>query len=112
MVLFFVEEVPLQLYEVGGEENVVAEGGEDLIEVGRGGCYEGWEGAVFTTRGGCGEGAGLGLEVEAAETGAAVVGWGEGEGCHCWVSVLGSWIVGPIRLCHCCFDCLMWLLFD
>ena len=82
MILLFVEEVPLELYEVRGEEDVVAEGGEDVIEVGGGGRYEGWEGAVFTTGGGCGEGAGLGLEVEAAETGAAVVGWAEGERSH------------------------------
>ena len=86
-----------------GEEDVVAEGGEDVIEGGGGGRCECWEGAVFTPGGSRGEGAGLRLEVEAAETGAAVVGGGEGERSHCLLCVVGSWVVRPIRLFHCCF---------
>ena len=85
-----------------GEEDVVAEGGENVIEDGGRGRCEGWEGAVFTAGGGCGEGAGLCLEVETAETGAAVVGGGEGERSHCGLYVIGSWIVRPIRVVHCC----------
>ena len=103
MILLFVEEVPLELYEVRGEEDVVAESGEDVIEGGGGGRCECWEGAVFTPGGSRGEGAGLRLEVEAAETGAAVVGGGEGERSHCLLCVVGSWVVRPIRLFHCCF---------
>ena len=83
MILLFVEEVTLELYEMRGEEDVVAKGGENVIEDGRRSRCEGWEGAVFTVGGGCGEGAGLCLEVEPAETGAAVVDWGEGKRGHC-----------------------------
>lgn len=100
MVLFFVEEVLLGEDEVGGEEDVEAEGIEEGVESGGGGGVEGWKGAwrvdcqqllacggwdgvggtVFSPRGcGC-EGAGLGDE--AAEAGAAVVGWVGGEGGH------------------------------
>ncbi len=103
MILLFVEQVALELYEVRREEDVVAEGGEDVIEDGRGRRCECWKGAVFTAGGSCGESAGLRLEVEAAETGAAVVGWGEGERSHCWLCVVGSWVVRPIRVYHCCF---------
>lgn len=87
MVFLFVEEVSLQLYEVGGEEDVGAEGGEDGVEDWGGGGVEFWESAVFVMGGGGGEGAGLGLgvEVEAEETGAAIMGREEGEGSHCWL---------------------------
>ena len=40
MILFLVEEVPLELYEMGGEEDVGTEGGEDVVEDGRGGWFE------------------------------------------------------------------------
>ncbi len=103
MILLFVEQVTLELYEVGGEEDVLAEGGENVIEDGGGGRCEGWEGAVFTAGGSRGEGAGLRLEVEAAETGAAVVGWGKGKRSHCGLCVVGSWVIRLIRVCHCCF---------
>ena len=103
MILLFVEEVPLELYEVGGEEDVVAEGGEDVVEDGGGGWCECGESAVFTKGGGCGEGAGLGAEVEAKETGAAVVGWRVGERCHCWLCVVGRWTIRTVRVYHCCF---------
>ena len=86
---------------MGGEEDVFAEGGEDVVEGGGGGWCECWEGAVFATGGGCGEGAGLGLEVEKTETGAAVVGGGEGERCHCLLCVVGSWVVWLILGWHC-----------
>lgn len=102
MVLFFVEEVALELYEVGGEEDVVAEGGEDVVEDGGGGWGELWEGALFMAGASCGEGAGLRLEVEAKETGAAVVGWGEGERSHCWSFVVDSWVLRSIRVSHRC----------
>lgn len=39
-----VEEVVLGFYEVGGEEDVGAEGGEEGVEVGGGGGTEGREG--------------------------------------------------------------------
>ncbi len=45
MVFFVVEEVVLGFYEVGGEEDVGAEGGEEGVKGGGGGGCEGWEGA-------------------------------------------------------------------
>ena len=86
-----------------GEEHVVAEGGEEVIEDGRRSRCEGWERAVFMAGGSGGEGAGFRLEVQAAETGAAVVGWGEGKRSHCDLGVVGSWVVRPTRVCHGCF---------
>lgn len=44
-MFFVVEEVVLGFYEVGGEEDVGAEGGEEGVEGGGGGGGEGWEGA-------------------------------------------------------------------
>lgn len=58
---------------------------------------------MFTAGGSRGEGAALRLQVELAETGAAVVGWGKGERSHCGLCVLGKWIVRPVRVFHCCF---------
>lgn len=45
VVFFLVDEVALEFYEVGGEEDVGAEGGEEGVEGGGGGGGEDWEGA-------------------------------------------------------------------
>lgn len=45
MVGFLVEEVSLREDEVGGEEDVGAEGGEEGVEGGGGGGVEGGEGS-------------------------------------------------------------------
>lgn len=42
---FFVDEVLLGAEDVGGEEDVGAEGGEESVEVGGGGGCEGGKGA-------------------------------------------------------------------
>lgn len=80
MVGFFVEEFALREDEVGGEEDVGAEGGEEGVEGGGGGGVEDGQGTwkrvlvarfvngtgrwigrtVFSPRWGAGEGAGLG----------------------------------------------------
>ena len=100
VVFFLVDEVLLLMDQVGGKEDVEAEGVEEGVEVGGGGRLEGWESTwdngicqwvnywmgwdengdgvrdwaitMFSRLGGGAEGAGL-LE-EAAETGATVVG--------------------------------------
>ena len=43
VVFLAVEEVALEFYEVGGEEDVGAEGGEEGVEVGGWGGGECWE---------------------------------------------------------------------
>ena len=45
MVLFAVDEALLEFEEVGGEEDVAAEGTEEGVEGGGGGGYEGCDGA-------------------------------------------------------------------
>ena len=51
MVPFAVDEVAVAFEEVGGDEDLVAEGGEEGVEVGGGGWGEGWEGAWFGWKG-------------------------------------------------------------
>ena len=43
VVLGSVEEGALRGYEVAGEEDVAAEGGEEGVQLGGGGWSEGWE---------------------------------------------------------------------
>ena len=45
MVAFAVDEVAVAFEEVGGDEDLGAEGGEEGVEFGGGGRGEGWEGA-------------------------------------------------------------------
>jgi len=47
VVPFAVDEVAVAFEEVRGDEDFVAEGGEEGVEVGGGGWGEGWEGAWF-----------------------------------------------------------------
>ena len=47
MILGSVEERALRGYEMAGEEDVAAEGGEEGVELRRGGGCEGWECACY-----------------------------------------------------------------
>lgn len=90
MVLGAVEEGALCGYEMAGEKDVAAEGGEEGVELGGGGWGKGWECAccgrllargcrwgegkdltMFSARGSCAEGSRCGGGAETAEAWAA-----------------------------------------